>query len=196
MYYFYTSEGQTEGPVSMEVLEDYFSQKKINAKTMIFQEGGQEWEEFEKVVAKYRSNQLPSYLTGIKWIGIVALIVVIAAIIGYVGLVGLLLEIGVVCLLIIGAIRIYKMKPAATEKQKQTSQTTLIGYYFPMIGGFVAVAGIIGFFVCIANELVGLSIACLLSGFFSLMFFLWMGQIYDRIAECVHILKNMQDRNK
>lgn len=40
MYYFYTSEGQTEGPVSMEVLEDYFSQKKINAKTMIFQEGG------------------------------------------------------------------------------------------------------------------------------------------------------------
>lgn len=195
MYYFYTTEGQTEGPVSMEVLEDYFNQKKINAKTMVFQEGGQEWEEFEKVVAKYRSNQLPSYLTGIKWIGIVALIVVIAAIIGYVGLVGLLLEIGVVCLLIIGAIKIYKMKPAATEKQKPTSQTTL-GYCFQIIAIFTAVVGIIGFCVALENERSVWAATYLLSGFFSLMFFLWMGKIYDRIAECVHILKNMQDRNK
>ena len=145
MYYIAIADGKTEGPVSLEVLEDYFNQKKINAKTMIFQEGGQEWEEFEKVLAKYHKKIVP--------------------------------------------------KTKASSSQTP-SFTTLIGYYFPMIGGFVAVAGIIGFFVCITNELVGLSIACLLSGFFSLMFFLWMGQIYDRIAECAHILKNMQDRNK
>lgn len=40
MYYIANSDGETEGPVSLEVLEDYFNQKKINAKTMIFQEGG------------------------------------------------------------------------------------------------------------------------------------------------------------
>lgn len=145
MYYIANSDGETEGPVSLEVLENYFSQKKINAKTMIFQEGGKEWEEFEKVLAKYHK----------------------------------------------------KIVPKTKESSNQTpSSTTLIGYYFPMVGGFVAVAGIVGFLVCIDHKLVGLAVACLLSGFFSLMFFLWMGQIYDRIVECVHILKNMQDRNK
>lgn len=65
-----------------------------------------------------------------------------------------------------------------------------------MVGGFIAVAGIIGFGIALDEEMVGIGVACLLSGFFSLMFFLWMGKIYDRIEECVHILKNMQDRNK
>lgn len=145
MYYIANSDGETEGPVSLEVLEDYFNQKKINAKTMIFQEGGQEWEEFEKVLAKYHKKIVP--------------------------------------------------KSKVSEKQNTAINLTL-GDWFFLIGRVVAVCGLIGFFICIANELIGLAVACLLSGFFSLLFFLWMGKIYDRIAECVHILKNMQDRNK
>lgn len=145
LYYIAIAEGQTEGPFSLEVLENYFTQKKINAKTMVFQEGGQEWEEFEKLLAKHHKKIVP--------------------------------------------------KTKASSNQTPLS-TTLIGYYFPMVGGFIAVAGIIGFGIALDEEMVGIGVACLLSGFFSLMFFLWMGKIYDRIAECVLLLKNMQNNNK
>ena len=145
MYYIAIAEGQTEGPFSLEVLENYFTQKKINAKTMVFQEGGQEWEEFEKVLAKYHKKIVP--------------------------------------------------KSKVSEEQNTNVNLTL-GNWFILIGRVVAVLGLIGFFVCIAHKLIGLAVACLLSGFFSLMFFLWMGKIYDRIAECVLLLKNMQNNNK
>lgn len=145
MYYIAIAEGQTEGPVSLEVLENYFTQKKINAKTMVFQEGGQEWEEFEKVLAKYRK----------------------------------------------------KIVPKAKASSNQTpSSTTIIGYYFPMVGGFIAVAGIIGFGIALDEKMIGIGVSCLLSGFFSLMLFVWMGKIYDQISEGVRILKNMQNNNK
>lgn len=145
MYYIAIAEGQTEGPVSLQVLEDYFNQKKINAKTMVFQEGGQEWEEFEKVLAKYHKKIVP------------------------------------------------KTKVSSNQTP---SSTTLIGYYFPMVGGFIAVAGIIGFGIALDEKMVGIGVACLLSGFFSLMLFVWMGKIYDQISEGVRILKNIQNNNQ
>lgn len=145
MYYFYTTDGQMEGPVSMEVLEDYYNQKKITATTTVFQEGEQEGEEFAVVRFRYRL--------------------------------------------------LHNAKSKASSNQTPSS-TTLIGYYFPIVGGFIAVAGIIGFCVALDEEMVGIGVACLLSGFFSLMLFVWMGKIYDRISECVLLLKNMQNNNK
>lgn len=145
LYYIAIAEGQTEGPVSLQVLEDYFNQKKINAKTMVFQEGGQEWEEFEKLLAKHHKKIVS--------------------------------------------------KSKVSEEQN-TDVNLILGDWFFLIGRVVAVFGLIGFFVCIAYKLIGLAVTCLLSGFFSLMFFLWMGKIYDRIAECVLLLKNMQNNNK
>lgn len=199
MYYIAIAEGQTEGPVSLQVLEDYFNQKKINANTLVFQEGGQEWEECEKVLEKYRQNKEKLSPSGIKRLWIVAIFLIVFMVMLYFGWVWLVLDIGVL-LLLCAIVRflyhiLHNMKPKESETQNTTSQTKL-GYYFVLIAIFSLVAGIIGFCVALGEEMVGIGVACLLSGFFSLMFFLWMGKIYDRIAECVLLLKNMQNNNK
>lgn len=199
MYYFYTTDGQTEGPVSMEVLEDYFNQKKITAQTPVFQEGGQEWEEFEKVLEKYRQNKEKLSPSGIKRLWIVAIFLIVFMVMLYTGWWFLIFHIGVL-LLLFAIVRflyhiLHNMKLKASETQNTISQTKL-GYYFVLIAIFSLVAGIIGFGIALDKKMVGIGVACLLSGFFSLMLFVWMGKIYDRIAECVLLLKNMQNNNQ
>jgi hypothetical protein len=57
--YFVAIDGNSEGPYTLEVIEEYINSGKINKKSRMWKEGMQEWDEAAKVMSELFSKIPP-----------------------------------------------------------------------------------------------------------------------------------------